>query len=82
MARKFYTGIDIGTYHVKVGTTLFTLITESGLSDIANGRFMVHRVVDGYERTFGFRISRTKRPPLPDFTLLDDDYIYGAINMP
>lgn len=70
------------TYHLPSETSLLALVKQAGLSRISNGRFNVSREVDGYKRNFGFRMSRTKQPPLPDFPLADGDYIYAGINLP
>lgn len=71
-----------GIYHVAPKTELLALVTSAGISRISNGRFQVSRRVDGYERNFGFRISREKKPELPAFELLDGDFVYAAINLP
>ena len=71
-----------GIYHVSPKTELLELIASAGISRISNGRFHVSRRVDGYERDFGFRFSREKRPELPAFELLDGDFLYAGINLP
>ena len=69
-----------GLYHVPRNIDLGELIRLAGVSTSSNGRFTIFRVVDGYERSFGFHVSRDKKPSLPPFPLLDGDYVSAATN--
>ena len=70
-----------GIYYLPAGTMLYDLIKRARPNDVSPGRFTVFRDVDGYERTFGFQMSKTKEPPIPDFPLCDADMVYAATRL-